>query len=83
MTNHFDVAQKMVNEDAKVTQDRGTCVLGAGIVTSQRTPRFGHPLVSIRSPFQGNMGGYHACQRAIKYLNDNGIPAIWYDGVMD
>lgn len=82
--NPIDVAQAMVDEDAKTTQDRGTCVLGAGIVISDRG-RKGRPgpIVVIRSPFQGNIGGYHACKRAIEYLNRVGIPAIWYDGVID
>jgi hypothetical protein len=72
---HIAVAQAMVDEDAKTCQDRGTCVLGAGITIAGRRV--------IGAPFQGNLGSYEACKRAIKYLNENGFRAYWYDGVMD
>jgi hypothetical protein len=72
---HIAKAQAMVDEDEKITKDRGTCVLGAGITIAGRRV--------IGSPFQGNLGGYDACKRAIEYLNASGFKARWYDGVMD
>ena len=56
-------------------EDRGTCVLGAGIMVNGS--------VAISQVTQGNMSSYSAAKPAIKFLNDNGIDARWYDGIMD
>lgn len=77
------VAQYIVDEDKRGCEDIGTCVLGAGIyLKSDPWGKYG-PTVVIRSPFQGNVGGYRACKRAIAYLNSQGFKADWYDGAMD
>jgi hypothetical protein len=70
-------AQEIVDQDAANQEDRGTCVLGAGIKLEPGGP------VVIRSPFQGNLSGFYATERAVGWLRSKGIPALWYDGVMD
>jgi hypothetical protein len=67
-------AKAMFDEDAAKTTDRGTCVLGAGIKIGA---------LVLRSPLQGNVGGYRAAQRAMGFLRTKGIACEWYDGVMD
>lgn len=74
----LETAQQMVDEDAAKGRDTGTSVLFAGICI----PSLGNEVV-IRAPFQGNVGSQIACLRAMKYLRDQGIPNVWYDGVMD
>lgn len=78
-------AQAMVDEDAKKGHDAGTCVLFAGIYFTDvaRPKRQVWPEVAIRAPFQGNIGSYEACKRALSYLQAWCFPAEWYDGVMD
>ena len=55
--------------------DRGTCVLGAGIEVNGT--------VRIRQVSQGNMSAHAAAKPAIEFLREQGINARWNDGRMD
>lgn len=55
--------------------DRGTCVLGAGIAVDGT--------VAIRQVTQGNVSSHAAAKPAIKFLKEHGIDARWDDGIMD
>lgn len=55
--------------------DRGTCVLGAGIAVDG--------VVAIRQVTQGNVSSHAAAKPAIKFLKEHGIDARWDDGIMD
>lgn len=61
--------------EANGYDDRGTCVLGAGIEVNGN--------VRIRQVSQGNMSAYAAAEPAIEFLREHGIPARWNDGRMD
>lgn len=80
-------ADALVAEDVanKVAHDEGTCVLGAGIAVWYKAPRKRTVTrkILVRAPFQGNVGSYHACARALAYLKEQGFDCFWYDGVMD
>lgn len=79
------IAQAMVYEDRKKFRDEGTCVLGAGIYFSDEPckDKWYRPKIHIHAPFQGNVGSYNACVRAMNYLKSQGFPAEWHDGSMD
>jgi len=88
--HRFDVAiegaRAVAREDASRGRDEGTCVLGAGVAVWALPSRARYPRrkVLIDAPFQGNVGSYHACQRALAVLQAAGLEgASWYDGVMD
>ena len=56
-------------------EDAGTCTLGNCIET---------PYGKVKSPpVQGNMSKYASAHKAIEFLQENGIPAEYYDGRMD
>lgn len=78
-------AQRMVDEDALQNSDEGTCVLGAGIAVYGIRPRCRKPVMMTltRQPFQGNVGSYRASQRALRWLQNQGVEAFWNDGAMD
>lgn len=61
--------------EANGCDDRGTCVLGAGIAVDGT--------VAIRQVTQGNMSSHAAAKPAIKFLKEQGIDARWDDGFMD
>ena len=62
--------------EANGYDDRGTCVLGAGIEVDGR--------VVIRQVSQGNQSAYMAAKPAIDFLREHGITsANWNDGRMD
>jgi hypothetical protein len=78
-------AQAAAVVDAASGRDQGTCVLGAGVAVWYVPPRCRNPVrkILIRAPFQGNVGSYRACERALKLLQSAGVDAFWYDGVID
>jgi hypothetical protein len=78
-------ARAMAAEDASKLRDEGTCVLGAGIVVYAVPARCRNEkrIRLIGAPFQGNVASHKACERALAYLKEQGLPALWYDGVMD
>lgn len=80
-------ASSMVYIDTKQGRDDGTCVLGAGIAADLIPPRARNPKrrILIPAPFQGNVGSYRACLRALMYLRTvaPSLGAYWYDGIMD
>lgn len=61
--------------EANGYDDRGTCVLGAGIEVNGR--------VVIRQVAQGNLSSHAAAEPAIEFLREHGINASWNDGRMD
>jgi hypothetical protein len=65
--------------------DRGTCVLGAGIEVWVVKPgaRVARPEVLIRQVAQGNVSSHAAAKPAIEFLREQGINARWNDGRMD
>jgi hypothetical protein len=71
--------------EANGFDDRGTCVLGAGIEVWVVKPggRIANPEVVIRQVSQGNCSSYAAAEPAIEFLRENGINARWNDGRMD
>ena len=78
-------AQVMVDLDARVCRDEGTCVIGAGIAIYAIPEGCRKPqqcLLTV-APFQGNIGSYNASKRALDWLKDRGVEAYWYDGRMD
>lgn len=78
-------AAMAVGIDRLTTEDKGTCVMGAGIAVMYRAPRkrVDKVKVLIPSPFQGNLGGHTACKRALEHLQKQGFDVFWYDGIMD
>ena len=71
--------------EANGYDDRGTCVLGAGIELMMVKPgaRTAHREVVIRQVAQGNLSSYAAAKPAIEFLREHGIDAGWNDGRMD
>lgn len=65
--------------------DRGSCVLGAGIEVWAVKPRarVARPVVVVRQVSQGNLSSAAAAEPAIQFLRQNGIDASWNDGRMD
>ena len=61
--------------EANGYDDRGTCVLGAGIKVDGR--------LVARQVSQGNCSAYAAAKPAIEFLREHGIDARWDDGIMD
>lgn len=61
--------------EANGYDDRGTCVLGAGVRVN------GH--LVLRQVAQGNLSSYEAAKPAIEFLMEHGISASWDDGRMD
>lgn len=78
-------AREMVRQDMIMHRDAGTSVLGAGIAIWYRAPRKRTDCrkILIEAPWQGNTGSQQACKRALEYLRQHGVDAIWYDGRMD
>lgn len=76
--------QKRDKEEG-VGRDVGSCVLGAGIAIEFREYKKRNSVtkVVISQAFQGNVGSYQVAKNALKYLQDNGVNAFWYDGIMD
>ena len=64
-----------VEWEANGYDDRGTCVLGAGVWVN------GH--LVLRQVSQGNLSAYAAAKPAIEFLKEHGINAVWDDGRMD
>lgn len=60
-------------------------MLGAGIVIDYQAPKAKRTerKLLVAAPFQGNVGSRRACDRALLFLQRQGIDARWYDGVMD
>ena len=85
LQNFADAAQFMVDEDARVCRDDGTCVLGAGIAVYAIPNGCRNPQQCFLTvaPFQGNVGSYNASKRALEWLKSQGVEAYWYDGRMD
>ena len=71
--------------EANGFDDRGTCVLGAGIEVWVVKPggRIANPEVVIRQVAQGNLSSHAAAKPAIEFLQENGVSARWSDGRMD
>jgi hypothetical protein len=79
-------AQQMAIRDADNVEDKGTCVLGAGIAVNYRGPRkrYDRTKVIVSSGrHQGNCAQHASCARALQFLRDNGVDAWWHDGAMD
>jgi hypothetical protein len=78
-------ARRMIEQDRGLFRDEGTCVLGAGIAVYAVPPRCRKPKLTllIDAPFQGNVGSAKASERALKWLQGQGVEAFWYDGTMD
>jgi len=78
-------AQSMVDLDARVCRDAGTCVIGAGIAVYAipKGCRKPQQCLLTDAPFQGNVGSYNASKRALEWLKSQGVEAYWYDGRMD
>ena len=64
-----------VEHEANGYDDRGTCVLGAGIAVDGR--------VVIMQVSQGNCSAHAAAKPAIEFLREHGFSARWDDGIMD
>lgn len=75
--NLLKEAERIMHDEweANGYDDRGTCVLGAGIAVDGS--------VAIKQVTQGNVSSYAAAKPAIKFLNEHGIDAHWDDGIMD
>ncbi len=71
--------------EANGYDDRGTCVLGAGIEVWVVKPggRIANPEVVISQVAQGNVSSHAAAKPAIEFLREQGINARWNDGRMD
>ena len=71
--------------EANGFDDRGTCVLGAGIELWVVKPggRVANPEVVIGQVAQGNVSSHAAAKPAIEFLAEHGIEARWADGRMD
>ena len=71
--------------EANGYDDRGSCVLGAGIEIWVVKPgaRVAKPEVVIRQVAQGNLSSSAAAEPAIEFLREQGIDARWNDGRMD
>ena len=71
--------------EANGFDDRGTCVLGAGVEVWVVKPggRIAEPEVVIGQVAQGNLSSHAAAKPAIEFLRENGINARWNDGRMD
>jgi hypothetical protein len=80
-------AEAMMREDVASGKfrDVGSCVLGAGLAIEYRHPRKrkSELMVVIHAPYHGNVGSYQACERAMKFLKENGVNVEWYDGILD
>ena len=80
-------AERMMHaeHEANGFDDRGTCVLGAGIELWVVKPgaRTAQPEVLIRQVAQGNVSSHAAAKPAIEFLREQGISARWCDGRMD
>ena len=80
-------AERIMHEEHEANgfDDRGTCVLGAGIEVWHVKPggRIANPTVVIRQVVQGNVSSYAAAKPAIEFLREQGISARWNDGRMD
>lgn len=76
-------AQEMTATDAKRETDQGTCVLGAGIAIDVKVGRKERRRIVVGAPFQGNVGSFRACARALAFLQSEGLDAYWHDGNMD
>ena len=65
--------------------DRGTCVLGAGIELWVVKPGdvVAKPEVIIGQVAQGNLSSHAAAKPAIEFLAEHGVTARWNDGRMD
>jgi hypothetical protein len=79
------VAKEMVWEDARKCHDEGTVTLGAGIAVYAipKGCRRARQILLTEAPFQGNVGNYKASMGALEWLQNQGIKAYWYDGIMD
>ena len=56
-------------------EDIGSCTLGNCIIT--KAGKVPSP------PVQGNLSKYRSADKAIEFLNKQGLSASYYDGVMD
>ena len=76
-TNLLRKAEQIMHDEWKANgyDDRGTSVILAGIKVDGS--------VVIKQVNQGNLSSYAAAKPAIKFLNEHGIDACWYDGIMD
>ena len=96
LESSFDHARRMVDEDARLERDMGSAVLGAGIALDvvEKGCRKPKRRIIVGAAFQGNVGSYRAAKRALTFLRhdvfkgqpgdpNRGIPAYWYDGIMD
>lgn len=75
--NFLREAERIMHDEweANGFDDRGTCVLGAGIAVDGR--------VVIRQVAQGNVSSHAAAKPAIEFLRKHGFSARWDDGIMD
>lgn len=79
-------AQAIWNEDARLAQDDGTCVIGGGIFIYLLGPRKRNPTPSkiVRPPgLQGNLALRRTAQRALRFLEENGVACWFEEGNMD
>ncbi len=80
-------AERIMHDEHEANgfDDRGTCVLGAGIELWVVKPggRIANPEVVIRQVAQGNVSSHAAAKPAIEFLREHGINARWSDGRMD
>jgi hypothetical protein len=90
LSDVISTARDMARQDALLFRDEGSAVLGAGIALQvvEKRCRKSTARILVHAPFQGNVGSRKACQRALDFLRtralrDRGIPAYWYDGIMD
>ena len=85
--NLLKQAERMMHDEweANGYDDRGSCVLGAGIEIWHVKPgaRVAKPAVVIRQVAQGNLSSSAAAEPAIEFLQEQGINARWNDGRMD
>ena len=77
LDNLLREAERIMDKEHEANgyDDRGTCVLGAGIEVNGA--------VRIRQVVQGNLSSYAAAKPAIEFLQEQGINARWNDGRMD
>ena len=85
--NMLERARQIMHDEHEANgfDDRGTCVLGAGIEVWVVKPggRLAEPEVVISQVAQGNVSSHAAAKPAIEFLREQGINARWNDGRMD
>ena len=74
--------------DNSISDDEGTCVLGAGIVIQVfKSVRHKYPFdfMLLKAPFQGNVSNYKSLKPVIEFLKKQypHLKATYYDGRMD